>query len=62
MEISGKILEKFSHLNRKACDAFDLNGKWEKTGLAQKRARQAKRAGLNDFERFKVMLLRKRVS
>lgn len=33
--------------------------KWEKTSWAKKRASTAIRRGANDFDRFKVMLLKK---
>ena len=46
----------------KAAKEFDLEGKWSKTPAAQKFERQNKRAALNDFDRFKVMVLRKQRS
>eukprot|EP00744_Colponema_vietnamica_P000134 GILI01000253.1.p2 GENE.GILI01000253.1~~GILI01000253.1.p2 ORF type:complete len:135 (+),score=41.95 GILI01000253.1:64-468(+) len=40
----------------------DVLSKWEKTSWAQKLARRTTRANLSDFERFKVMVLRKKRS
>ena len=37
----------------------NLKKKWENTSIAKKIAIRAKRASLNDFERFKVMISRK---
>merc|ERR1711862_559429 len=34
--------------------------KWEQTGWAKKKAAQAARANLTDFERFKLMICRKK--
>ena len=34
-------------------------GKWESTSWAKKMAAKKKRASLNDFERFQVMVARK---
>jgi len=45
--------------------AFETEGvqqKWEKTAWAKKEAVKTKRASLNDFDRFKVMLARKQRS
>lgn len=42
-----------------AAEKFELNKKWELTSVAKKLALKAKRAGLNDFDRFKVMINRK---
>jgi large subunit ribosomal protein L14e len=39
----------------------DILGKWAKTAKAQKLARQKLRMTLTDFQRFKVMVLRKKV-
>eukprot|EP01017_Pseudomicrothorax_dubius_P000093 TRINITY_DN0_c1163_g1_i1.p1 TRINITY_DN0_c1163_g1~~TRINITY_DN0_c1163_g1_i1.p1 ORF type:complete len:155 (+),score=61.40 TRINITY_DN0_c1163_g1_i1:55-519(+) len=47
---------------QKHLEKFDLKGKWAKTSLAQRLAIRKKRALLNDFERFKVQLLRQKFS
>ena len=39
----------------KACEEFKLTEKWEGTPTAKKNAQREKRAGLSDWERFKVM-------
>ena len=44
---------------RKVADAFKLKDKWEATSHAKKMVTRAKRANLNDFDRFKVMINRK---
>jgi large subunit ribosomal protein L14e len=46
---------------KKAYIKADVNGQWAKTGWAKKRAARAHKASLNDFDRFQVMLARKRV-
>lgn len=46
---------------RKAWQANEIDGKWAKSGYAQKADRVERRKNLNDFERFKVMRLRKQV-
>lgn len=38
----------------KVWKASEVSEKWEKSGWAQKRARQEKRKALSDFDRFKV--------
>jgi len=38
----------------------DIIKKWEETSVAKKRAAHLKRANLNDFERYKVGLLKKK--
>ncbi len=45
----------------KALVKFGLTKKWEATPFAQRKINQIKRSNLNDFERFKVMILRKKV-
>jgi large subunit ribosomal protein L14e len=45
-----------------AFEKQDLQGKWSKTSWAKKFEQRAKRAALNDFDRFKVMLARKKKS
>ena len=47
---------------RKAAEEYNLKEKWEKTSFARKSAIRAKRANLNDFDRFKVMINRKNKS
>ena len=47
---------------KKAIEDFGLNKKWEETSLAKKIAIRTRRATLNDFERFKAVVLRKEVS
>ena len=46
---------------RKKIEKFDLTKKWDATVAAKKEAAYKKRASLTDFERFKVLVLRKRV-
>lgn len=46
-------------LNRAAADSIKLSEKWAATSIAKKIALRAKRANLNDFDRFKVMINRK---
>ncbi|CAM6121895.1 unnamed protein product [Calypogeia fissa] len=41
-----------------AIDAADVAGKWEKSSWGRKLIVQKKRASLNDFDRFKVMVAR----
>ncbi|CAM6082222.1 unnamed protein product [Calypogeia fissa] len=41
-----------------AIDAADVAGKWEKSSWGRKLIFQKKRASLNDFDRFKVMVAR----
>lgn len=43
-----------------AFETDDIAGKWAATSWAKKRAAKAKRASLNDFDRFKVVVLRKK--
>ena len=45
--------------NRKAAVEYKLNEKWDGSSAAKKIAVRAKRANLNDFDRFKVMINRK---
>ncbi len=40
----------------------DVTAQWEKTTWAQKRAAKSRRAEMSDFDRFKLMKARKRVS
>ena len=46
----------------KAAKAFDLDAKWKKSTFFLKMDRFNKRAALNDFERFQVMVARKQRS
>jgi len=43
----------------KAFNEANVLAKWEKTAWARKQAIKTKRASLNDFDRFKVMLGKK---
>ena len=45
---------------RKAIEKEDIVGQWEKSSWGKKIASQKKRASLNDFERFSVMIHRKK--
>jgi large subunit ribosomal protein L14e len=42
-------------------ESAEVEKKWEESAFAKSRAKSAKRRQLNDFERFKVMRLRKQV-
>ena len=44
---------------RKAAEKENLEDQWNKTSWAKKIASRARRAELTDFERFKVMVLRR---
>ncbi|PLN83562.1 60S ribosomal protein L14-A [Aspergillus taichungensis] len=44
---------------RKLWQKNEIDGKWAKSSYAQKTERTERRKNLNDFERFKVMRLRK---
>ena len=44
---------------RKAAAAFELDKKWAETRACQKLARGTARAATTDFDRFRVMVLRK---
>lgn len=46
---------------RKKIEKFDLVKKYAATGAAKREAALKLRAGLSDFQRFKVMVLKKRV-
>ena len=56
--LSSKFVE-LSVARRKAAAEYKLQEKWEQTSFAKKFAIKAKRASLNDFDRFKVMISRK---
>ena len=43
-----------------AFEEADIAGKWEASSWARKRAAKARRASLSDFDRFKVLVLRKK--
>ncbi len=45
----------------KAWEKEEVEAKWEKSAWAKRREQRVKRRGLNDFERFKVMKLKKQV-
>lgn len=44
----------------KAFKAADIAAKWGKTAWAKKRAQRSQRANLGDFDRFKVLVARKK--
>ncbi len=44
-----------------AIESFGLEKKWQETPFARKIQRSQVRAKLTDFDRFKVMVLKKRV-
>ena len=46
---------------KKKWDDFEVEKKWQDSVFAKNRSKSAKRRALNDFERFKVMRLRKQV-
>lgn len=45
----------------RAWEKEEVEAKWEKSAWAKRREQRVKRRGLNDFERFKVMKLKKQV-
>ena len=45
----------------RAWEKAEVETKWDESAWAKKREQREKRAALNDFERFKVMKLRKQV-
>ena len=47
---------------RKAVKESDLKKKWEASTVAKKFAKKTQRANLNDLDRFKVMINRKKRS
>ena len=47
---------------RKKIEAFNLQEKFGASGIGKKIKKQKRRAELNDFERFKAMVLRRRLS
>jgi large subunit ribosomal protein L14e len=60
------VMEKFPRAIgngplRKKWEEQEIEKKWEETQFAKNRVKSAKRRALNDFERFKVMRLRKQV-
>lgn len=46
---------------RKLWEKEDIDGKWAQSSFAKKAAQQERRKNLTDFERFKVMRLKKQV-
>jgi large subunit ribosomal protein L14e len=46
----------------KAVKEFNMLEKWQKTTFAQKLARQDKRASINDFDRYKLMIVKRKRS
>jgi len=51
-----------SKKNRKRIAKFELTKKFNETNFAKRQAIKAKRANLTDFDRFKVMVLKKKVT
>lgn len=51
--------KSLSNSVRKACAEAKLEEKWESTSFAKKLTATTKRAALNDFDRFKVMIAKK---
>jgi len=49
-------------LLRKKIAKFNLNKQWSETSYGKKLAAKKTRANLNDFDRFKVMILKKRLN
>ena len=47
---------------RRAWEKAEVDSKWEQSSWAKGRAQKEKRRNLSDFERFKVLKLRKQVS
>jgi large subunit ribosomal protein L14e len=46
---------------KKLWEKNEIDGKWAKSGIAQKTESNNRRKNLTDFERFKVLRLRKQV-
>lgn len=46
---------------KKQWEKYEVDSKWEDSAWAKSRAQSTKRRGLTDFERFKVLRLRKQV-
>lgn len=46
---------------KKKWDEHDVENKWNESSFAKSREKSLRRKQLNDFERFKVMKLRKQV-
>ena len=46
----------------KAWEKEEVDSKWDQSAWAKRRDQRQKRRGLSDFERFKVMKLKKQVS
>lgn len=46
----------------KAWEKAEVDSKWDQSAWAKRRDQREKRQGLSDFERFKVMKLKKQVS
>ena len=67
LSLTGFVLEKLPRgagtaALKKQWDAQELEKKFNNSEFAKKREQTQKRRNLNDFERFKVMRLRKQVS
>lgn len=50
-----------SAATKKRWDGHDVEGKWDNSVFAKNKAKVQRRKELSDFERFKVMVLRKQV-
>lgn len=67
IQLTPLLLEKLpkgsgSGVVAKFWEKNEIDKKWAETSWAKKTEQQATRQGLNDFERFKVMRLKKQVS
>ena len=47
---------------KKAWEKAEVTKKWEATNYAKRLVKRARRASLTDFDRFKLMVLKKQVS
>ncbi len=56
-----KVIIVLYSVSRKQIEKFGLEKKWEETKIAQKIRKQKRRAQLNDYERFQVMVLKRQV-
>ena len=50
-----------SSVLKKLCEEFKLNERWAATEKAKRHSKQVRRAELTDFERFKVVTLRRQL-
>eukprot|EP00828_Plagiopyla_frontata_P047266 TRINITY_DN868_c0_g1_i1.p2 TRINITY_DN868_c0_g1~~TRINITY_DN868_c0_g1_i1.p2 ORF type:complete len:110 (+),score=35.51 TRINITY_DN868_c0_g1_i1:96-425(+) len=61
--VHGDVLRgQRSGLLKKKIEKFQLDKKWKESNICKKMENQQKREKLNDFERFKVMILKKQMS